>query len=282
MIDAVLFDLDGTLFDRDRAVSMVLARQVEQFAHLIPAGQASAFIRGVQTLDAHGHRDKREVYATVGTEFGFDAAAVSELLASFWAEYPACCQLEAGVADTLAALRQRGKRLGIVTNGSTAIQRAAIQALGLESAVDIVVISEVEGVRKPDAAIFRLAAARLGVSVERCCFVGDHPEVDVLGAQTRRTPGVLEAHDLLASARACSDDRRHHRPPCARRLSLAHGRAICGFFGRAPSGPWRAPLGPRRFKGSRAAEDERRSELDSWDDRCRVWTEETLVPVHRS
>jgi putative hydrolase of the HAD superfamily len=183
VIDAVLFDLDGTLFNRDLTVSEVLARQVQHFAHLIPASQATAFIRRVEQLDAHGHQDKREVYATIGTEFGFDAATVAALVASFWAEYPACCHLEAGVADTLAALRQRGTRLGIVTNGSTNIQRAAIEALGVASAVDTIVISEAEGVRKPDPAIFRLAAARLGVPVERCCFVGDHPEVDVLGAQ---------------------------------------------------------------------------------------------------
>ncbi len=183
MIDAVLFDLDGTLFNRDRTVTVVLARQVEQFAHLIPAEQAAAFIRRVEVLDAHGHRDKREVYAIIGTEFGFDTATVADLVVSFWAAYPGCCQLDAGVADTLTTLRQRGKRLGIVTNGATAIQRAAIEALGVGPAVDTIVISEAEGVRKPEAAIFRLAAARLGVPVERCCFVGDHPEVDVLGAQ---------------------------------------------------------------------------------------------------
>jgi putative hydrolase of the HAD superfamily len=183
VIEAVLFDLDGTLIDRDLTVSAVLARQVERFAQLIPATQASAFTRRVTALDAHGHRDKRAVYATIGAEFGFDAAAVADLVASFWAEYPGCCHLDAAAADTLAALRQRGKRLGIVTNGSTAIQQAAIEALGVGAVVDTIVISEAEGMRKPDPAIFRLAATRLGVPVERCCFVGDHPEVDVLGAQ---------------------------------------------------------------------------------------------------
>lgn len=183
VIDAVLFDLDGTLFDRDQAVARVLARQVEQFAHLIRPGQAATFIRRVQALDAHGHRDKREVYATIGMEFGFDAATVWDLLASFWADYPGCCRLDDGVADTLAALRHRGKRLGIVTNGSTVIQRAVLQAVGVAPAVDTVVISEAEGVRKPAEAIFWLASTRLGVPVERCCFVGDNPEVDVLGVQ---------------------------------------------------------------------------------------------------
>lgn len=183
MIDAILFDLDGTLFDRDLAVSEVATRQVTQFAHLIPAGRASAFVERVIALDAHGYRDKREVYATIGTEFGFDAAAVAALLASFWAEYPKCCRPQSGVTDTLAALRCRGKRLGIVTNGATAIQQAAIDALGVGPLFDAILISETEGVRKPDPVIFRRAAARLGVPAERCCFVGDHPDADVRGAR---------------------------------------------------------------------------------------------------
>ncbi|MFN7915182.1 MAG: HAD family hydrolase [Vicinamibacterales bacterium] len=181
--EAVLFDLDGTLFDRDLAVVEIATRQVAQFPHLIPAARASAFIERVIALDAHGHGDKREVYATLGEEFGLDAIGVEELHASFWAEYPSCCRPQRGVADTLAALRQRGKRLGVITNGATAIQQAAIDALGLRPLFDVILISEAEGVRKPDSAIFRLAAARLGVTVERCCFVGDHPEVDVLGAR---------------------------------------------------------------------------------------------------
>lgn len=161
MIDAVLFDLDGTLFNRDRTVAAVLARQVQQFDHLIPAARASAFIGRVETLDAHGHRNKHEVYATIGTEFGLDAATVAELVASFWTEYPGCCRLDAGVADTLAALRQRGKRLGIVTNGSAAIQRAAIEALGVGPAVDTVHSGSAHPIGRRRSPFRRLTPSRI-------------------------------------------------------------------------------------------------------------------------
>lgn len=36
---------------------------------------------------------------------------------------------------------------------------------------------------KPDAEIFRRAAARLGVACGSCLYVGDHPVNDVQGAQ---------------------------------------------------------------------------------------------------
>jgi putative hydrolase of the HAD superfamily len=51
-------------------------------------------------------------------------------------------------------------------------RNAALDGLGVRDAVDAVLISETEGVRKPDAAIFHRAAQRLGVRPDECCFVG--------------------------------------------------------------------------------------------------------------
>lgn len=111
-IEAVLFDLDGTLFDRDKAVVEVATRQVAQFPHLIPATRASAFIERLIALDAHGHRDKREVYATLGEEFGFEATSVDALHASFWLEYPRCCRPQRDVSETLTVLPSPGGPVG--------------------------------------------------------------------------------------------------------------------------------------------------------------------------
>lgn len=182
MIEAVFFDLDGTLFDRDATVAGILAWQARTFSRAIASERADEFIRRVTALDEHGHGDKREVYIQIATEFGFDAAMVEQLVASFWAEYPHHCHLEAGIAAALDSLRQRGKRLGIITNGSAAIQDAAIDALGVRDVMDVILISETEGLRKPHPEIFHRAAERVGIPPDRCCFVGDHPTIDIAGA----------------------------------------------------------------------------------------------------
>jgi putative hydrolase of the HAD superfamily len=44
------------------------------------------------------------------------------------------------------------------------------------------VISEETGVRKPSAEIFRLAVEQLGVGEHEVLFVGDHPQMDIVGA----------------------------------------------------------------------------------------------------
>jgi putative hydrolase of the HAD superfamily len=183
VIEAVLFDLDGTLFDRDATVAGILAWQVGAFAAAIGPDRSAEFVQRVTALDEHGHGDKREVYGVVAAEFGLDASVRDQLVESFWVEYPRHCQPGPGVAATLLALRRRGKRLGIITNGAASVQNAAIDALGIRNTMAAILISETEGLRKPDPQLFQRAAERIGAPLDRCCFVGDHPTIDVGGAR---------------------------------------------------------------------------------------------------
>jgi len=57
-----------------------------------------------------------------------------------------------------------------------------MELLGISDAFDTVLISESEGVRKPDLAIFQRALERCGVEPCQALFVGDYPEMDVAGA----------------------------------------------------------------------------------------------------
>jgi putative hydrolase of the HAD superfamily len=192
---AVFFDLDGTLFNRDATVAGVLTWQVREFSAVIPRERAEEFCAKLIALDDHGIGDKRQAFAVVGADFGLASSVVEQLVWTFWAEYPRHCRVDEDVEATLAALRHRGTSLGIITNGVTAVQRSAIDAIGIRNHMDVILISEAEGIRKPDARIFHRAAQRVGLTPDQCCFVGDNPVVDVMGAQAaglfaiwKRTP----------------------------------------------------------------------------------------------
>jgi putative hydrolase of the HAD superfamily len=101
----------------------------------------------------------------------------------FWNRYHLHCQGFPDLLETLEELRRRGKALGIVTNGSVRVQEATIDALSIRALLKTVVISEAEGVRKPSPVIFHRAAVRVGASPAECLYVGDHPEIDVAGAE---------------------------------------------------------------------------------------------------
>jgi putative hydrolase of the HAD superfamily len=186
---AVLFDLDGTLFDRDAAARDLVEAQYAAFALSLVSVPEAEFVARVLELDDHGYRDKSEVYATLADERGFTKELARELTDDFLRRYDhGSCQPFADAVSTLTELKRRGLKTGVITNGRQSIQDAKIDALALRSLLDVVSISEVEGLRKPDRRIFERTALRLGVAPADCAFVGDHPEVDIAGA---RTAGLL-------------------------------------------------------------------------------------------
>jgi len=179
---AILFDLDGTLWDRTSAVRALASAQHQHLTAVVGHIPRENYVERIVALDDLGRLDKRVLYETVGVEFNLSGADVACLHRDFWSRFPAHTQPFSEVIQTLKALRRAGIRLGIVTNGSIAVQEAKIEQLGLSALVDAVLISEREGVRKPNPEIFHRAIARLGVDASEAWFVGDNPDDDVAGA----------------------------------------------------------------------------------------------------
>ena len=182
MISAVLFDLDETLLDRTASLQSFLADQYERFSQGLGDVAFEAWRDRFLTLDARGLVHKSVVYCELLREFGGDPSMAETLLADYRHK---CCEhacASPSMAETLTALRATGLKLGIVTNGEATFQSCHIEALGLRELVDAVLISETEGLRKPEKAMFMRAANRLNVQPEECLFVGDSPAADILGA----------------------------------------------------------------------------------------------------
>ena len=94
--------------------------------------------------------------------------------------------LSAGAAEAVRRLAGRGVRLGIVSNtGRTpgVVLRRVLERHGLLAYFSAISYSDEVGVRKPDAKIFELTLATLGVAVGEALHVGDNPHDDVLGAK---------------------------------------------------------------------------------------------------
>jgi putative hydrolase of the HAD superfamily len=75
--------------------------------------------------------------------------------------------------DGVRAVRRRGVRTGLLSNSWGAA--TAYDPALLEELFDAWVISSEVGLRKPDPAIYALAAERLGLPPEGCVFVDDLP-----------------------------------------------------------------------------------------------------------
>jgi 2-haloacid dehalogenase len=72
--------------------------------------------------------------------------------------------------------------MGVITNGLTKVQEARFRALKYEDIFDALLISEKEGVSKPDVEIFKRACERMGTSLDRSLLmVGDSLSSDIGG-----------------------------------------------------------------------------------------------------
>ncbi|WP_318376381.1 pyrimidine 5'-nucleotidase [Enterobacter sp.] len=86
-----------------------------------------------------------------------------------------------GAVSLLKSLKGKAK-LGIITNGFTALQEIRLERTGLRDYFDLLVISEQIGVAKPHPKIFDYALAQAGNPArERVLMVGDTAESDILG-----------------------------------------------------------------------------------------------------
>jgi putative hydrolase of the HAD superfamily len=101
------------------------------------------------------------------------------------------------VPGTIAALRTRGYRVGLISNLTTE-EKGIVDEFNLRSLFDVAVVSYEIGMAKPEAGVFLHAAERLGLAPEGCVFVDDQPRY-LAGGIAAGMCGVLirrpNAHD---------------------------------------------------------------------------------------
>lgn len=195
MIKAILFDLDETLLDRNASILAFLAGQYTRFPTTLAAVPFAHYRDRFQLYDEHGYVAKEIVYSRLVDEFAL-AVDSTELVDDFYANSWKPSILFPGSIELLQKLRTTGYQLGIITNGSVRTQRPKIEQGGLAPLVDLALISEAEGVRKPDAAIFLRATARFGVEPHECVMVGDNPLADIGGALAIGMKAIWRRGDL--------------------------------------------------------------------------------------
>jgi HAD superfamily hydrolase (TIGR01509 family) len=70
-------------------------------------------------------------------------------------------------------LRRAGARTALATNTNRGLAEVILGQFGLATELDALACADEAGAGKPDPAVVRLAASRLGLPLEQCVFVGD-------------------------------------------------------------------------------------------------------------
>jgi len=183
-VDAVLFDLDGTLVEYDRSPADLLEVAFEAAA-VEPFFGVEAYL---DRFDDHLGPDvsiadgRANCFAEIAERRG-RAPDLGRRVAAAYASERDQSRVSAlpGAVEALDALAA-DHALGAVTNGPPEMQTAKLEAAGLADRFETVVFAGHETPPKPDPEPFAVALDALGVPADRAVHVGNSLSSDVAGA----------------------------------------------------------------------------------------------------
>ena len=190
MLRAVLFDVDFTLARPGPELGAEGYQKVGERYGLVldPARYEESRLGALDRLQRHPdhvHDDElwvtftEEIVRGMGGEAEGARRACAEELVRAWEQHERFTLYEDAL-PALAALREHGVKIGLISNGSRDLEEFVAHH-GLDA--DCVVGSRAFGRTKPHPEIFRHALALLGVRPEDAVMVGDSYEDDIEGAR---------------------------------------------------------------------------------------------------
>ncbi|MEK4737335.1 MULTISPECIES: HAD family hydrolase [Bacillus] len=188
----MLFDLDDTLLDRDKAVDNLFLLVLEKCYEDVSDTVKNNMLQKFKEYDKreYGINDKTIVLESLFDEFAPKYRLPRNYIQDFWNEnFPKCFSIDQNTILFLNHIKRHFK-VGIITNGSTQRQKAKIMNTGLNEYFDTIIISEEVRFSKPDKRIFELALNKLNVQSEDVLFVGDDLEKDIAGCQNANIKGI--------------------------------------------------------------------------------------------
>ena len=191
-IEAILFDVGGTLRNSTPKNQQEHTAFISRIMEVLDlAGDASAFSRKL-TRRFNAYRAwAQDTLVELNEADLWSKWMLPELpremvrqnaitLNQLYRESTGTRMVDPQTREVVVELFRRGYRLGIVSNTTSSVEvPALVKELEISGLFEVVILSAVEGKRKPDPAILLDAAARMGVAPERCAYVGDRLDRDV-------------------------------------------------------------------------------------------------------
>ena len=121
-MEAVMFDLDETILDRTASLKDFLHWQAQGMLQSDVADK-NLFIERFIELDAYGTVWKDKVYENLVNGFFITQWSVSELLKSYELCFSGFCKPKPGVVQAIKTLKNRGKKIALVSNGKSPFKK---------------------------------------------------------------------------------------------------------------------------------------------------------------
>lgn len=168
MLQAVLFDLDGTL--ADTAPDLAHALNETLAAH----GRKALDFATIRPHVSHGSTALiRLGFPDLDPEAETFAALREQLLEVYRDNLATHTRLFAGMADCLQGLERLGLRWGVVTNKPGWLTEPLLTELGLSARAACIVSGDSTALRKPHPQPILHACRQIGLDAPQCIYIGD-------------------------------------------------------------------------------------------------------------
>lgn len=192
-VEAILFDMGGTLRSSEKVDPTSKGQVVKQIMELIEAENSLA-----EFTQLLGERGQAYVTWARNTciELNEDDLWTQWMLPDFpiekirsvaiplnqlWREASGIRIVFPEAREVLLELFRRGYRLGLISNTTSSVEVPHIlDEMNLSGCFETIILSCDIGIRKPDLAIFLEATDRMGIQPQKCAYIGNLWERDVV------------------------------------------------------------------------------------------------------
>ena len=176
-MEAVFFDIDGTLLTEMPLIELFLPQVYERLSKKLGIDRESARERFLSEIFS-----RRDTYDWHDWNFFFKLFDLDMDYSELMERYPHKLRVYPDAVPTLEWLKDEGYKLGVITSGP-AYQRLKLELTGLSGYFDVIVTREDVKAIKPEPKIFLHALETLGVQPGEALMVGDSLSQDVYGAK---------------------------------------------------------------------------------------------------
>lgn len=192
LITDVFFDLDHTLWDFEKNSELTFQKIFKEYSVKADLDQ---FLEAYVPINLQFWKLYREEkiakdelrYQRLKQSFDAISVKVSDELIFLLSEayiknLSTHNHIFPGTIEILDYLRPNYK-LHIITNGFAEIQEKKMINANIRDYFDVIINSEMAGVKKPNSLIFELGLEKANVKASNSIMIGDNLEADILGAQ---------------------------------------------------------------------------------------------------
>jgi epoxide hydrolase-like predicted phosphatase len=182
-IKAIIFDFGGVLMRTEDPEPR--RRMAEQLGMSVQELEQAVFESEEGQLAEVGRLSSDERWRRVTARLGLQSPDAWQ---TFPGQFFAGEALDVELVDYVRSLRER-YATALLSNASDSLDEYVRDQLGLSDAFDLIIVSALVGLKKPDPAIFRMALDRLDVAAHEAVFVDDRQD-NVEGAASVGMYGI--------------------------------------------------------------------------------------------